>query len=101
MSEQTVERVRLRKAEIVALHGGKCIVCGYNRSKRSLCFHHLDPSTKEFCIGFSGNSPGKSRLLAESKKCILVCANCHGEIEDGLLDVSQYKSTLIEGEENG
>jgi hypothetical protein len=31
---------------------------------------------------------GKSiaRFRAEAEKCVLVCANCHGEIEAGLIE---------------
>jgi hypothetical protein len=28
---------------------------------------------------------GLSKLCAEAKKCVLVCANCHGEIESGVI----------------
>jgi hypothetical protein len=28
---------------------------------------------------------GLSKLRAEAKKCVLVCANCHGEIESGVI----------------
>lgn len=37
-----------------------------------------------------------SRVLEELKKCILVCANCHGEIHTGLTDnnfvINLYKT---------
>jgi hypothetical protein len=32
----------------------------------------------------TGKSLGAFR--AEAKKCVLVCANCHGEIEAGLIE---------------
>jgi hypothetical protein len=32
----------------------------------------------------SGKS--ESAYLAEARKCVLVCANCHGEIEAGLIE---------------
>ena len=28
---------------------------------------------------------GLAKLRAEAKKCVLVCANCHGEIESGVI----------------
>ena len=56
------------------------MVCGYDRCVYTLHFHHVDPTTKSF-----GLTAGKGRSLAayreEAKKCVLVCANCHGEIE--------------------
>lgn len=30
--------------------GGKCQICGYNRSFQALDLHHLNPSEKEFSI---------------------------------------------------
>lgn len=44
----------------------------------------LDPTTKSFHMSVSS---GKSiaAYRAEAAKCVLVCANCHGEIEMGLL----------------
>ena len=69
--------------------GGKCVICGYNKCPASLDFHHINPEEKEF--GVSGNNYSKSRIDNEIKKCILVCKNCHGEIESGLIvDVDKF-----------
>lgn len=65
--------------------GGKCKLCGYSKCLRSLAFHHLDPSTKEYDIARLIRTHGKKTLYAEIKKCVLICANCHGEIHAGLL----------------
>ena len=70
------------KAQAIEYKGGKCQICGYSRCWRSLQFHHLDPSTKKLRI--SGRQ-GWGAVKKELDKCILVCANCHGEIEDGLI----------------
>lgn len=60
------------------MFGGKCERCGYDKCIGSLHFHHTDPSNKSFDI--SGNHGRKiSSLIEECKKCILICANCHGE----------------------
>jgi hypothetical protein len=58
----------------------RCVVCGYDRTLVNLHFHHVDPSTKAFGLTISS---GKSlaAYTAEARKCVLVCANCHGEIE--------------------
>jgi hypothetical protein len=49
----------------------------------NLHFHHVDPATKKFGLTQShGQSLGTYQ--EEAKKCVLVCANCHGEIEAGL-----------------
>jgi hypothetical protein len=50
----------------------------------NLHFHHVDPSTKAFTVTMArGKSLAAYR--AEAAKCVLVCANCHGEIEAGLI----------------
>jgi len=60
-------------------------VCGYDRCVINLHFHHVDPSTKSFLMSSSiGRAIAKFR--EEAKKCVLVCANCHGEIEAGLIE---------------
>jgi hypothetical protein len=65
--------------------GGSCVVCGYDRCVINLTFHHVDPSTKSFSMSMrTGKSLAAFR--EEAKKCILVCANCHGEIEAGMIE---------------
>jgi hypothetical protein len=72
------------KQALVDEFGGGCVVCGYDRLLGNLHFHHVDPRQKAFAI-----TMGLGRSLAayrgEAEKCILVCANCHGEIEAGLV----------------
>jgi hypothetical protein len=65
--------------------GGCCVVCGYDKCVVNLTFHHVDPSTKSFPMSMrTGKSVAAFREGA--KKCILVCANCHGEIEAGMIE---------------
>lgn len=77
------ERRQRIKAEAIKLKGGKCKICGYNKCIASMDFHHLDRTKKEFSI--SGNNISKAKLFKELEKCILVCKNCHGEIETGII----------------
>lgn len=64
--------------------GGACAVCGYNRCIISLSFHHVDATTKLFPMTMSS---GKSLAAYrdEARKCVLLCSNCHGEVEAGLV----------------
>jgi hypothetical protein len=59
-------------------------VCGYDRCVVNLHFHHVNPALKSFPVS---SSSGKSLAAYrdEARKCVLVCANCHGEIEAGIL----------------
>lgn len=87
-------RTRQKKVKklLVEEHGGKCVICGYNKCIQALEFHHVDPSTKSFSISANSKAASIKKLTEEAKKCILVCANCHVEIERGLVDCpSLYK----------
>lgn len=46
--ELTSQASCARKTKLKAYKGGKCIVCGYNKSIRALQFHHLDPTQKDY-----------------------------------------------------
>jgi hypothetical protein len=49
----------------------------------NLHFHHVDPTKKSFAMTVAmGKSIATFRAEA---KCVLVCANCHGEVEAGLI----------------
>lgn len=39
-------------------------------------FHHIDKETKEFEISHP-TTRSKEKIIAEIKKCVLLCANCH------------------------
>jgi hypothetical protein len=64
--------------------GGACALCGYDRCIICLHFHHVDAATKLFPMTMS---TGKSLAAyrAEAGKCVLLCSNCHGEVEAGLV----------------
>ena len=60
-----------------------CSKCGYNKCAGALHFHHIDRTTKDFEISMAtSGSYSKEKLDKEINKCILVCANCHAEIEE-------------------
>ena len=65
--------------------GGKCQVCGYDKCKGALEFHHLDPKEKDFGISSKGYTRAWDAIKQELDKCIMVCANCHREIHNGII----------------
>lgn len=87
LSRAVIENRRNKKKQAVAYKGGKCRVCPYDRCMGALQFHHLDPEEKDFNINRAGTWAW-SRLVKELDKCILVCANCHAEIHEGMVDLS-------------
>ena len=74
-----VKTRKRRKQLFVDRFGGKCQICGYNKCINSLIFHHVDKNTKEFSPCDAMNI-SIERGEKELEKCILICANCHGEI---------------------
>jgi predicted HNH restriction endonuclease len=76
-------RKNRNRQELLKLHGSKCSVCSYDKCSSALQFHHIDPSEKEFEISESAYSLEKQ--IAEAKKCVLLCANCHAEVENEIL----------------
>lgn len=80
------ERQSRMKRVAVKYKGGKCQICGYNRCLSSLVFHHLDSSKKEFSLSASFLAKYSwNRVKEELDKCVLLCANCHGEVHQGLI----------------
>ena len=86
-SQWVIKNRQNKKRKLVELFGGKCKICGYKKHFGALDFHHTDKETKEFALSVKGLSYSWESLLAEAKKCILVCKNCHSEIEAGLVTV--------------
>jgi len=81
---------RRAKQRLVEEAGGKCKACGYDRYLGALQFHHLDPSTKTFSLSRRGCTRAFAELKAEAAKCVLLCANCHAEVESGVAEVGPH-----------
>jgi transposase len=81
---------RRRKVKAILVHeaGGRCKICGYSRCPDALHFHHVDPATKRFSIGSRGLTRSLDLLRREAAKCALLCANCHAEVEAGIVTLA-------------
>ena len=84
-----VESVQKRRNNVrkmaIEYKGGKCEICGYDRCLDALEFHHLNPKEKDFGISKKGYTISFEKVKKELDKCMLVCANCHREIHDGVI----------------
>lgn len=81
--EAVADRRRRIKTILVEEAGGACVLCGYRKSTAALQFHHVDPSAKEFGISNRGLAKSLEAARTEASKCVLLCANCHAEVEAG------------------
>jgi transposase len=102
-AEAVSRRRRKVKEILVAEAGGKCTLCGYARHSAALQFHHLDPATKSFGLGVRGITRSIETLRAEAAKCVLLCANCHAELEVGAVElpVKSDAPVLTRGSQSG
>lgn len=80
MAGRNKKKLSLLKAE----HGGKCVVCGYDRCASALDFHHINPANKLGIVSRLGPKKAES----EAMKCVLICSNCHREIHAGLIKLA-------------
>jgi len=78
-----VARRRSRVRDVlIGEAGGACALCGYARYAGALHFHHVRPEEKSFTIR-NGDTRALGLMRAEARKCVLLCANCHAEVEAG------------------
>jgi transposase len=87
-SDAVARRRRKMKATLVADAGGRCRLCGYDRCQAALEFHHVDPSEKRMPLSADGVAYALRTLREEASKCVLLCANCHAEVENGAATVT-------------
>ncbi len=83
-AEAVTRRRRKMKATLVAEAGGGCRICGYRRNMRALHFHHIEPAEKRIELNAKGIALALDTLRIEARKCVLLCSNCHAEVEDGI-----------------
>ena len=60
-----------------------CEFCGYRESPHALDFDHIDPAQKEAQVS-NMLTGSRKRLIAEVRKCRVLCANCHRIHTNGL-----------------
>jgi len=84
------------KQRAIKIKGGACQVCSYDKCPNNLVFHHIDPSTKneklrmkktQHVYSVTGFVRTWGLIEKEIEKCVLLCRNCHGEVESGLISI--------------
>jgi transposase len=83
-AEAVARRRRAVRAVIIREAGGRCALCGYDQYVGALQFHHVDPQEKDFGLSGRGLTRSIKTLREEAKKCVLLCATCHAEVEGGV-----------------
>jgi transposase/5-methylcytosine-specific restriction endonuclease McrA len=86
-SQAVTERRRRVKQQLVQEAGGACQLCGYDKCLAALEFHHIEPLEKRFALSHRGVARSIDSARAEASKCVLLCANCHAEVESGFAEL--------------
>jgi hypothetical protein len=86
-SQAVSDRRRRVKRILVEEAGGSCALCGYDRFPGALQFHHREPSTKSFELSRNGVTRSLFEARAAAAKCVLLCGNCHAEVEAGVAKI--------------
>ena len=77
------ERRKYFKQAVHELFGGyRCSVCGYDKNRMAICFHHRDPLVKDHTPSNMMGTRSTNTLEAikeELSKCEILCFNCHQE----------------------
>ncbi|HEY4429244.1 MAG TPA: helix-turn-helix domain-containing protein [Solirubrobacteraceae bacterium] len=95
-AEAVSRRRRKVKRVLVEEAGGACKLCGYDRCIAALEFHHLVPAEKRFAVSHRGVTRSLAAARQEAARCLLVCANCHAEIEVGFRTVAAPDCARVE-----
>ena len=101
MPIHAVQRWRIRtKLKLVNGLGGKCGICGYSKCSGAMAFHHLgggDPKIASISR-LLAHPRGWGEIIAEAKKCVLLCLNCHAEVHSGIIlipiDILRFNELL-------
>jgi transposase len=86
-SDSVSRRRRNLKLTLVQEAGGACKLCGYSRCLAALEFHHVEPGEKSFGISGEGVTRSLAKAREEARKCVLLCATCHAEVEAGYAEL--------------
>ena len=86
MIRAVAKRRRKVKEMAIAHKGGMCQICGYAKCVGALELHHVF-GTKEFGIAEKGYTRSWNKIKEEIGKCVLLCANCHREVEANVVQL--------------
>lgn len=64
-----------------------CQACGESSSE-CLDFHHIDPLQKEFIVSNGLHQVNWKTLVAELRKCAVLCSNCHRKWHTGTIAIA-------------
>lgn len=73
----------------------RCVVCGYDKCKSALDYHHINSATKKFGLSNVSNVT-EDEIMTEIGKCVVLCCRCHREVHAGIITQNQLLDTMIQ-----
>lgn len=92
-------RKKIRNLKVEIGNCDTCKRCVESDKTSSFDFDHIDPATKVDDVGRMVASNSWEKILEETKKCHLLCANCHRRktaIQFGYRKISDYSKEVID-----
>lgn len=78
------------RAILAEAFGGKCAICGYDKTIAALDYHHVDSKDKDHLLSKAmKNGYAWYKIIIEARKCALVCCRCHREIHAGVAQLPE------------
>lgn len=76
------------RSYLAVAFGGKCTICGYDKTIAALDYHHVNPKEKDSMLSMAmRNGYAWSKIVEEARKCTIVCCRCHREIHAGVTEL--------------
>ena len=82
-----------RRVRVYEIMGNTCAHCNKDYPPVCLDLHHVDPAEKDHTVSQILRYKWE-RILAELKKCVVLCANCH-RLEHERLNEEEKKEQAI------
>jgi hypothetical protein len=81
MVKAVAKRRQKIKSMSIEYKGSKCQLCGYDKCVAALEFHHTGDKAFQLSDGYTRSW---AKVMLELNSTVLLCANCHREVEAGL-----------------
>lgn len=88
LKKAVAKRRKHVRLKAIQYKGGVCQLCGYDKCAEALEFHHFT-NEKNFGISQKGYTRSWEKVKKELDICVLLCANCHREVENGVTQLSE------------
>lgn len=88
LKKAVAKRRKSIRQKAIEYKGGVCQLCRYDKCSEALEFHHFTDE-KNFGISQKGYTRSWEMVKKELDICILLCANCHREVENGITQLSR------------